>query len=167
MIARLVRLAAFQNPEFYQAQAMRRSTFDRPRIVSCAKLHTRHVALPRGCLEESFELLRSHHVQIDVEDLRECGAELDCGFLGTLRPEQRSAVDALSKHNCGVLAATTAFGKTVVAAALIAHRGRNCLVLVHRKELLKQWAERLTQFLSIDPGSIGTIGAFRTTAKIG
>jgi superfamily II DNA or RNA helicase len=161
MITRLVRLAAFQNPEFYQAQAMRRSTFDKPRIVSCAKLLPRHVALPRGCLEESFELLRSHHVEIDVDDLRERGAELDCRFLGTLRPEQKRAVDALSNHDCGVLAATTAFGKTVVAAALIAHRGRNCLVLVHRKELLKQWVERLQQFLSIDPASIGTIGGGR------
>ena len=78
MVARLIRLAAFQNPEFYQAQAVRRSTFDKPRIVSCAKLHQKHVALPRGCLEESLELLRSHHVDIDVEDLRERGTNLRC-----------------------------------------------------------------------------------------
>jgi hypothetical protein len=42
-----------------------------------------------------------------------------------------------------VLAAATAFGKTVVAAALIAQRARNTLVLIHRRELLAQWAERL------------------------
>jgi superfamily II DNA or RNA helicase len=161
MVARLTRLAAFQNPEFYQAQAMRRSTFDKPRIVSCAKLHQKHVALPRGCFEETLELLRSHHVDIDVEDLRERGTNLDCSFQGSLRPEQQTAVDALSQHDVGVLAATTAFGKTVVGAALIAHRRINSLVLVHRKELLKQWVERLQQFLSIDPGSIGTIGGGR------
>ena len=48
MTARLIRLAAFQNPEFYRAQSMRFPTFGKPRIISCAELHVRHVALPRG-----------------------------------------------------------------------------------------------------------------------
>jgi hypothetical protein len=161
MVARLTRLAAFQNPEFYRAQAMRLPTFGKPRIISCASLHKNHVALPRGCLEEALELLGSHDVETDVEDLRESGASLDCRFLGTLRDEQQIAVDALSTHDCGVLAATTAFGKTVVAAALIAHRRVSTLVLVHRKELLKQWAERLRQFLSVDTDDIGVIGGGR------
>jgi superfamily II DNA or RNA helicase len=108
-----------------------------------------------------LELLRSHRVEADVEDLRERGAQLECRFLGTLRPEQQAAVAALSQHDSGVLAAITAFGKTVVAAALIAHRRTSTLVLVHRKELLKQWAERLQQFLSLSPESIGSIGGGR------
>ena len=161
IVARLMRLAAFQNPEFYQAQAMRRSTYDKPRIISCAVLHQKHVGLPRGCLEELLELLRDNHVEPDVEDLRENGTELDCQFLGTLRPEQQAVVAALSQHDSGVLAATTAFGKTVVAAAMIAQRRTSTLVLVHRKELLKQWVERLQQFLLISPESIGLIGGGR------
>lgn len=161
MVARLVRLAAFQNPEFYRAQAMRLPTYGKPRIVSCASLHRSHVALPRGCLDEALELLRSHGVEVDIEDLRENGTSLDCQFLGTLRTEQKVAVDALSLHECGVLAATTAFGKTVVAAALIARRRCSTLILVHRKELLTQWVERLREFLSIDGESIGTIAGGR------
>jgi hypothetical protein len=51
LIARLIRLAAFRNPEFYAAQAMRRSTHDKPRIISCAELTNHHVALPRGCFD--------------------------------------------------------------------------------------------------------------------
>jgi superfamily II DNA or RNA helicase len=161
MVALLIRLAAFQNPEFYRTQAMRLPTFGKPRVISCASLHKNHLALPRGCFEETLELLRSHGVEADIEDLRESGSKLDCRFLGTLRDEQRSAFDALSRHDCGVMAATTAFGKTVVAAALIAHRRINTLVLVHRKELLKQWVERLQQFLSVDIGDVGTIGGGR------
>jgi hypothetical protein len=161
MVAALIRLAAFQNPEFYRAQAMRLPTFGKPRIISCASLHRNHLALPRGCFEETLELLRSHGIEVDIEDLRETGAKLDYRFLGTLRDDQRSAFDALSRHDCGVLAATTAFGKTVVAAALVAHRRINTLVLVHRKELLKQWVERLQQFLSVDTGDVGTIGGGR------
>jgi hypothetical protein len=52
LIAQLIRLAAFQNPEFYRAQAMRLPTFGKPRIVSCAELYPQHVALPRGCLSK-------------------------------------------------------------------------------------------------------------------
>ena len=73
-------------------------------------------------------------------------------------PVQQRAFEALTAHDTGVLAATTAFGKTVVASALIGHRARNTLVLVHRRELLDQWVERLKTFLQIDPKQIGTIG---------
>jgi len=49
----------------------------------------------------------------------------------------------------GVLSATTAFGKTVSAAALIAEIKVNTLVIVHTKALLNQWKERLEEFLAI------------------
>jgi superfamily II DNA or RNA helicase len=159
--ARLIRTAAFANPEFYRAQAMRRSTYDKPRIVSCADLHPEHVALPRGCFDEAVALLMENGVLAQIEDRRDSGAPLDTLFLGNLQPAQREALDALMDHDFGVLAASTAFGKTVVAAAAIAKRGRSTLVLVHREELLTQWIERLKAFLSIDPADIGTIGGGR------
>jgi len=160
LIAQFVRLAAFQNPEFYRAQAMRLPTFGKPRIISCAELHPRHVALPRGCFDEAIELIKIHGATAVLEDHRENGTELPSGvaFQGELRRPQSKAFDALVAHDNGVLAATTAFGKTVVAAALIGHRTRNTLVLVHRRELLTQWVERLSSFLSIDPKQIGIIG---------
>jgi superfamily II DNA or RNA helicase len=54
------------------------------------------------------------------------------------------------QHDCGVLAAATAFGKTVIAARLIAARQTNTLILTHRQQLLAQWMEKLVQFLQID-----------------
>ena len=54
------------------------------------------------------------------------------------------------KYDAGVLCAPTAFGKTVTAAAIIARKGVNTLILVHRTELLKQWHERLQFFLNIE-----------------
>ena len=136
MIARLIRLAAFQNPEFYQAQAMRFPTFGKPRIVSCAELHARHIGLPRGCLDAVVEQLTANGAKAVIEDLRMAGDPLPAGirFQGTLREQQTTALEALAPHDFGVLAATTAFGKTVVSAALIAHRARNTLILVHRRE---------------------------------
>ena len=59
------------------------------------------------------------------------------------------------------MAATTAFGKTVVATSMIAERGVNTLVLVHRRQLLDQWVDRLSEFLGISPKSIGRAGGGR------
>jgi len=155
---RLLRLAAFQNPEFYHAQAMRLSTYDKPRVIACAEDHPHHVALPRGCLEDVQQALSQLGVRVVLRDERTGGRDIDVAFRGELRPEQTKAADALLEHDTGVLAATTAFGKTVVAAWLIARRRVNTLVLVHRRQLLDQWVERLSAFLDIPAKSIGRIG---------
>jgi very-short-patch-repair endonuclease len=49
----------------------------------------------------------------------------------------------------------------VVAAWLIAKRGVNTLVLVHRRQLQQQWIERLSTFLGMPPRAIGRIGGGR------
>jgi hypothetical protein len=149
---RLVRLAAFQNPEFYRAQAMRLPTYDKPRIIHCAEDHAKHIALPRGCLEDVRELLESLKIKLASRDERSTGTPLKVSFRGELRPEQAAAAEAMLRHETGVLSATTAFGKTVLAAWLIAQRGVNTLVLVHRQQLLEQWVERLSAFLAMTGG---------------
>ena len=158
---RLVRLAAFQNPEFYRAQAMRLPTYDKPRIISCAEDHPKHFPLPRGCLDEVQQVLRALKIKPIVRDERCGGTPLNVSFCGALRPEQQAAAKAMLEHDTGVLAATTAFGKTVIAAWLIAQRGVNTLVLVHRQQLLEQWIERLSAFLGLPPKMIGRLGGGR------
>jgi len=155
---RLIRLAAFQNPEFYKAQAMRFAVWDKPRIIGCAENYPHHIALPRGCLDAATELLAANGIRCDFQDERYGGLPIEVAFAGTLRVDQEVAAAAMLQHDTGVLCAPTAFGKTVTAAALIARRGVNTLVLVHRTELLKQWQERLQSFLGVGKGVIGTIG---------
>jgi superfamily II DNA or RNA helicase len=157
LVNRLIRLAAFQNPEFYAAQAMRLPTFGKPRVISCAELLAKHIALPRGCLDTALGLLASNGIQPELRDERCTGTRLGARFLGTLTEEQEVAAQALMAHDTGVLAATTAFGKTVVASKLIAERNTNTLVLVHRQQLLEQWVARLSAFLDIGSDRIGVI----------
>jgi hypothetical protein len=155
---RLIRLAAFQNPEFYKAQAMRLSVWNEPRVIGCAENFPNHIALPRGCLDAVEELLRDNGIHCELRDERFSGEPLSVSFAGKLRSDQEQAVAAMLRHDTGILCAPTAFGKTVTAAALIARRGVNTLVLVHRTELLKQWQERLQAFLGAGKGVVGTIG---------
>lgn len=165
---RLIRLAAFQNPEFYKAQAMRMSVWDKPRVIGNAENYPQHIALPRGCLDAALELLRDNGIACDLRDERFGGEPIDISFLGTLRLDQEAAVSRMLHHDTGVLCAPTAFGKTVTAAAMISRRGVNTLVLVHRTELLKQWQERLQAFLGVVNGVVGTIGGGKSkpTGKI-
>jgi superfamily II DNA or RNA helicase len=155
---KLIRLAAFQNPEFYKAQAMRFPTFDKPRIVHCCEDFPKHIGLPIGCLEDTVELFSSLGIKIEIIDERFEGDRINAKFVGTLKPEQQAAVDVLLKYDTGVLSASTAFGKTVVAAYLIAKRSVNTLILVHLKELLFQWIDRLNAFLDVSVNDIGQIG---------
>ena len=165
---RLIRLAAFQNPEFYKAQAMRMSVWDKPRVVGNAENFPQHIALPRGCIEAALDLLRENGISCELRDERFGGEPVDVSFAGTLRLDQEAAVSGMLHYDTGVLCAPTAFGKTVTAAAMIARRGVNTLVLVHRTELLKQWQERLQAFLGVGKGVVGTIGGGKTkpTGKI-
>ncbi len=165
---RLIRLAAFQNPEFYRAQAMRMSVWDKPRVIGCAENFPQHIGLPRGCLDAALDLLRENGITADLNDERFPGRALEVTFVGALREDQLAAAEAMLAHDAGVLCAPTAFGKTVTAAAIIARRGVNTLVLVHRTELLKQWQERLQAFLGVGKAVIGTIGCGKSkpTGKI-
>ena len=158
MLNRLLRLAAFQNPEFYKAQAMRLPTFNKPRVIACGEDLANHIALPRGCLAEVIELFEAHRIKPDIRDERCAGHAIDVEFCGQLRPSQEDAVSMIAEHDEGILCAPTAFGKTAVAAWLIAARKVNTLVLVHRQQLLDQWHARLAMFLNLPDKSIGQIG---------
>lgn len=164
MLNRILRIAAFQNPEFYRAQAMRLSTYDKPRIISCGNDFPNHVAVPRGCLAEILTLLKEHDIKPELVDERFSGKSISIKFKGELRDQQKEAVAELCKHDNGVLSATTAFGKTVVASWMIAKRKTNTLILVHRKQLMDQWKERLSMFLELPPKSIGEIGGGKSKA---
>ena len=155
LMNRLLRLAAFQNPEFYKAQAMRLSTYDKPRVIACGENLPQHLALPRGCLAEVTAFLEGHKIKVVTRDERFVGKSIEAVFYGSLRKLQDEAVAKVLHHDDGLICAPTAFGKTAVAAWLIAKRAVNALVMVHRQQLLDQWRERLAMFLNMPIDRIG------------
>ena len=167
LLNRLIRLAAFQNPEFYKAQAMRLSTFAKPRLISCAMEFQDHIGLPRGCLEEALALLRRHGIKPDITDERFAGNPLEVTFVGQLRPMQQMAAAAVQPCDAAILCAPTAFGKTALAAWIVADRKVNTLVLVHRRHLMDQWRHQLAMFLDIPISAIGQIGGGKDSRTSG
>src|SRR5260370_7990439 len=133
MLNRLLRLAAFQNPEFYKAQAMRLSTYDKPRVIACGQEFVQHIAVPRGCLTETLALLEAHKIRPEVLDERYAGTAIEAEFQGPLRPFQEEAVAKITAHDEGIPCAPTAVGKTAVPAWLIPKRKLNLLVVLHQQ----------------------------------
>lgn len=146
----LKRIAAFKNPEFYSKQALRLSTYAIPHIISCFDITNEYLAMPRGCEDATRSFLNDNAVTYTITDKTNHGNKISVSFQGEEREEQLEAINALLPYTNGILHATTAFGKTVTAAAIIARKKVNTLILVHSKALLKQWHDRLTEFLNID-----------------
>ena len=149
-INHLKRIAAFKNPEFYAKLGMRLPVYNLPRIVSCSEMMGGYLMLPRGCEDTAINFFSSNDVEVRIDDNTNSGQRIDVRFNGSLYEEQQRAIEALEAHRCGTLYATTAFGKTVTSAALIARKKVNTLILVHTKALLDQWRERLEEYLSTD-----------------
>jgi len=144
------RLAAFGNPEFYRAQAMRQSVYGKSRIVWCGEEDEQRIMLPRGCEQKLVSLVGEHGCTCRFDDQRNQGEPLRAEFKGELRERQRKAADALLRHENGVLSAPTGFGKTVIGAYLIGKLKMRALVIVPKTSLVDQWKARLEQFLDIE-----------------
>jgi superfamily II DNA or RNA helicase len=158
LLNQLMRLAAFQNPEFYKKQRMRLSTAMVARVITCAEELPEYISLPRYCAVAVAQLLDRHGVSLVVNDERHSGEPLELKFTGDLTAVQADAARALLEHDTGVFVGPPGIGKTVLGTYLVAHRGCSTLILVHRKPLLEQWIAQLAIFLNIDEKQVGQIG---------
>jgi superfamily II DNA or RNA helicase len=119
---------------------------------------------PRGFANQAVLLCREFcGMDPQIIDQRRLLPEADFTFAGELRPYQEAAVAAATGKSFGVIEAGTGSGKTVMALALIATRRQPTLVVVHTKELLFQWQERVRTFLGVEPGQVGD-GKFNLAA---
>ncbi|MBL4292874.1 TOTE conflict system archaeo-eukaryotic primase domain-containing protein [Vibrio fluvialis] len=161
LIAQFKKLASFSNPKFFKAQGLRLSTNGIARFICLAELDSGYLCLPRGCWDDVKAICAELGIALQVTDNRFVGQALaGMTFVGSLRSAQSKAIDVLMQHDIGVLHAPTAFGKTVTAIGLIQRRGVNTLILVHNKQLVDQWQERLKAFTQ----GIG-IGVYTGTKK--
>ena len=124
--------------------------YNLPRIISCSEITDDYLIVPRGCEESAIDFLRENNVDVEIQDKANPGLPIAVEFNGQLYSEQEQAIEELARHRCGTLYATTAFGKTVTAAAMIARKKVNTLILVHTKALLEQWRKRLSEYLITD-----------------
>lgn len=161
VVAALKHPGSIANPEFYEKQRMRFSTWNTPRFITAYGEDLEWLHLPRGLVERVAQLLVSLGSRLELSDDRPDTAKIDVTFTGTLRPQQHGAVAELTGDELGVLVAPPGAGKTVMACAVIAHHKVPTLVVVGRKELIDQWRSRLVEHLDLEPAQVGQIGGGR------
>lgn len=163
-VQEITQLAKFSNPAFYKAEKSRLSTKAIPRVINCSEETHNHLFLPRGCMADFETLMKEKSIEIVLTNETNLGMPIDVEFRGKLSLQQEEVLQVMLKNETGILSAATGFGKTVVAASIIAKRKVNTLVIVHRKQLMEQWKERLASFFSMDSKMIGQIGGGKNTA---
>jgi superfamily II DNA or RNA helicase len=156
LYATLKHAASTYNPEFYDRQRRRQSTWNIPRIItSYDETLDDHLVLPRGLLDTTTKLIEDAGSKIETDDRRVTGPAQGHSIDADLSSAQRAAVDDLLPHDLGLLVAPPGSGKTVMACAVIAERGTSTLVLVDRKTLADQWRRQIHDLLSIKAGQLG------------
>lgn len=156
LYATLKHAASTYNPEFYDRQRRRQSTWNVPRIITCYdETIDDHLVLPRGLGDTAIGLIEEAGSKIEVDDRRVTGDAQELSSSIDLLPQQQEAVEALITHELGVLVAPPGSGKTVMACAIIAHRAVPTLVLVDRKTLADQWRRQVHDLLGTRPGQLG------------
>jgi superfamily II DNA or RNA helicase len=149
----------FINPAWIEHKKLGLSNWKTRRTLSFLRQYKDKLIMPRGFLPHLVGILRRAAVDYELDDQRRFLPEVNFQFMGNLKDFQEEAVGAMSAWDFGTLAAPAGSGKTVMALALLAHRKQPTLIIVHTRELMDQWVERIATFLAVPVKEIGRIGA--------
>jgi len=168
LLSALKHAASLHNPEFYEKERMRFSTWDTPRFIRCYRETLDQLLLPRGLRHKAQAIVAEAGSRLRVVDRAAAPDPIDVTLEAVLTPEQVTATEALTSHDLGMLVAEPGSGKTVVGCAVIARHALPTLVLVDQKPLVEQWRDRLVTHLGLTTRQIGQIGGGRnrTTAIV-
>ncbi len=161
MLSEIKHLASLHNPEFYERQRLRFSTFQTPRFIKCYEEDMTHIHLPRGVSEDLAAFVNESGSSISVVDRRPEPKKLSLKFSGELSSEQERSIQAVLSHDQGVFVAPPGAGKTVMGCFAIARRNVPTLILAHRKPILEQWRAQLMELLGLPSKQIGQVGGGR------
>jgi superfamily II DNA or RNA helicase len=148
----------FANSEFFIKKKSGRNTFETTRYFKLVEETESEIFIPRGFIGKLLRFCKESHIKFDFIDERKLKPSNPFAFNATLRNHQLDVIETVSKKDFGVIVAPPGSGKTVIGLKIIADKRQPALILVHRKQLLEQWTERIEAFLGIPKRDIGVIG---------
>ncbi|RWZ87059.1 MAG: DEAD/DEAH box helicase [Hydrotalea sp. AMD] len=155
----------FASTEFIIKKKIGKSTFGTERYFKFVEEAETEVIVPRGFIGKLIRYCRENKIEHDFIDDRKKHKSIPYLFNAQLRDHQQTVVESITKKDLGVIVAPPGSGKTIVALKIISDKQQPALIIVHRKQLVEQWIERIETFLGIPKTEIGKIGQGKS--KIG
>jgi superfamily II DNA or RNA helicase len=155
----------FANSEFFIKKKSGRNTFETARYFKLVEETESQIFIPRGFVGKLLRFCKESQIEFEFIDERMLSPSISYAFNASLRNHQLGAIEAVSKKDYGVIVAPPGSGKTIIGLKIIADKRQPALIIVHRKQLLEQWTERIEAFLGIPKRDIGVIGQGKS--KIG
>jgi len=155
----------FLNTEYLTKRRLGKSIYGVEKYFKLINESGDTISLPRGFLNQFTAFLNNQHI---AHSIREDHAILNETVFNNnieLTPAQTLVVKQAAEYNQGVIVAPSGSGKTIMGLELIARRKQPALILVHRKQILDQWIERIQAFLGIAKTHIGQYSGIKK--KIG
>ena len=153
----------FDNPKWIENSKRGFWNGDTTKRLECFEQTDSDLLIPRGYIQHLLKLARTQGIRYILQDRRRTLPEVNFTFHGELRPFQKIAVPDILSREFGVLSAPTGSGKTCMALYVIGARRQPTLIVVHRKDLLNQWRDRIETFLECPKSEIGVIGNSKHT----
>ena len=148
----------FANSEFIIKKKIGRNTFGTERYFKFVEETENEIIVPRGFIGKLIRFCRENKIEHDFIDGRKRQNAISFSFNARLREHQQTVIESISKKDLGVIVAPPGSGKTIVALKIISEKQQPTLIIVHRKQLVEQWIERIETFLGIPKIEIGKIG---------
>lgn len=148
----------FVNSEFIIKKKMGKNTFGTERYFKFVEETENEIIIPRGFIGKLIRFCREHQIEHNLLDERKKKDRVSFSFNAQLREHQKQAIKIIAKKDFGVIVAPPGSGKTIIGLKIIAEKQQPALIIVHRKQLVEQWIERIETFLGIPKSEIGKIG---------
>lgn len=149
----------FANSEFFIKKKIGKSTFKVEQYFNFVEEKENEISIPKGFIGKLIRFCRDNSIDYDFIDERKKHTPIPYTFNAKLKDYQQKVIDNISKKEIGVIVAPPGSGKTIIALKIIADKQQPALIIVHRKQLIEQWKERIEAFLGIPKSEIGQVGS--------
>lgn len=148
----------FANSEYFIKKKSGRNTWGTERYFRFIDETEHVIIIPKGFIGKLIRYCKQQNIDFEFQDERKKHDPVPFTTNFSLRSYQKSAIDATTRKEFGVITAPPGSGKTVIGLKIIAEKQQPTLIIVHRKQLLEQWVERIQAFLGIPKNEIGRVG---------
>ncbi|SHF93190.1 Superfamily II DNA or RNA helicase [Salegentibacter echinorum] len=152
----------FANSEFFLKKKLGKNTWKTKPYFNCVEDTEKEIILPRGFVGKLIRFCKNQKLNYNFNDKRKKKTFVNLNCEVKLRAHQELAIKAAARKDFGIISAPPGSGKTIIGLKIISEKRQPALIVVHRRQLMEQWIERIQTFFGVPKNEIGKIGQGKT-----